>query len=79
MYITLTNEFHNSEARVQVAIVPSTLTRSQYLRACRKLCGNTDCQCQTIKRAYGPNGERMAWHNDGDAQGRATITIECED
>jgi len=52
MTVTLRNDFHNSEARVRVAGLPATLTRSQVVRVRRKLCGISGCTCG------GPLGER---------------------
>jgi hypothetical protein len=76
MYIRLINEFHGREARVRVADLHATLTNSQYTRAASHLCDHARCKCQTVKRILGPTGERVAWHLDGDAQGRATITLD---
>lgn len=75
MYITLINEFHNAEARVRVADYHAMLTHSQYARAARNLCGNTDCQCQTVKRVIGQDGERIVWEPDCDANQRTTIKL----
>ena len=54
--LTLTNDFHNTEAVVHPRVVETTrsgkrilgLTHRQVLRADRKLCGMADCRCGGI-------------------------------
>lgn len=45
MKITIYNEFHNTEAAVQVTTLPATLSPSQVRRVRRKLCGIEGCTC----------------------------------
>ena len=47
--ITLRNDFHNTEATVRVKSLPATLTRDQYARVMRKLCGMPTCTCGGIR------------------------------
>ena len=61
--ITLRNDFHNTKARVRAEllefkaleydpprkVVAAILTESQYKRAKRKLCGMSDCKCETLR------------------------------
>ena len=51
--ITLTNDFHNTEATVRIAeLQPGQvrqISRSTYNRIRRELCGMSDCQCGDVR------------------------------
>lgn len=50
--ITLTNDFHNTEANVLAERLSNgnlSININQYKRACRKLCGMNDCMCGDIR------------------------------
>ena len=65
--ITLTNDFHNTEAVVRSS--PSqhgvgSLTADQLRRAVRKLCGISDCMCGGVRGGdYYVDPEQ--WSSDG--------------
>lgn len=43
--ITLTNDFHGTEARVRVSLPSGRISAAQAKRAARKLCRHDDCTC----------------------------------
>lgn len=75
MTITFRNEFHaravNCYAPHAPLSMPYTLSRSQYRRVKRELCGTRDCRCQTITSAHCHN-IRLAVEPTADG---ASITV----
>jgi len=50
--LTLTNDFHNTEANVLAEMLPSgnlSINIGQIKSAFRKLCGMSDCMCGDIR------------------------------
>lgn len=48
MLVTLRNDFHGTAVKVRVP-ESGILSPRQYRRACRVLCGISDCQCGSIR------------------------------
>ncbi len=72
MKITLTNDFHNTEATV-IVNDSMMLSNSQIKRAQKKLCGMSGCECSnaagTRGRQYLPDGSRFDLSFDADRNG----------
>ena len=48
MQITLTNDFHQTEAKLNIPNGTTgfvTITKGQFDRATKKLCGSMECKC----------------------------------
>jgi hypothetical protein len=64
--VTLTNDFHNTEARVRCevseydGVLCIRLSATQTNRAWKKLCGIRECRCSD-----GPCGERGPQYHNG--------------
>lgn len=54
MTVTITNDFHDTEAKVRVASLPANLSRSQIARVRRTLCGISGCTCGGYLSERGP-------------------------
>lgn len=63
--LTLTNDFHDTEARVRID-VPGAMTYRQYKRAWKTLCGIADCRCGGIRGPQWHNGRRIALEDQAD-------------
>lgn len=63
--LTLTNDFHNSQARVRVD-VPGIMSRAQVQRAQRKLCGISDCTCGGVRGPQYHDGRRIELEDQVD-------------
>ena len=53
-FATLTNDFHNSSARVLVGLGNTELSESQIRRIRSKLCGISGCTCGGVLGQRGP-------------------------
>lgn len=79
IYITYSNDFHGTSARVRVTESRSgqyDLSRDQVRRIRAKLCGVSGCTCGGVIGQRGPNegdGTPCQWPVEGNSDGTATI------
>ena len=81
MLITLTNEFHNTETRIQVKDGKVSARAGQ--RAWTALCGMKGCICggqlgQRGAQYHNGHGVQIEpdFHNDGDRAGNHAATVQ---
>lgn len=70
--ITITNNFHNTTARLRVPDSGS-ITKRQYQRAMRKLCGISDCTCG------GERGSRYQLVKDSGSYEPSYYVVDAEE
>lgn len=65
MYVTLTNDFHGTVARVRLPGGKGDVSADATARALKKLCGNPDCTCGQLRGKQTANVELRHDHYTG--------------
>ena len=75
MIITLTNDFHRTEARVRVDRLPATLSERQTKRVISALCGISGCSCDVIRGPQEHDGRKLITEWEQTQQGEHNLRI----
>ena len=85
MRVTLRNNFHNSESYINVPQLPYTISRGQFNKVHRELCGVSTCTCGGVRGPQvSPDGHPLTFlpdldHWDGTGPGPLYVVDEITD